>query len=63
MHQILYVSVETHRFTKDDLKALLNQSREKNLKLGITGILIYYKKHFFQILEGEKDKIFDPSAR
>ena len=59
MHQILYVSVETHPITKDDLSELLKQSRENNRSLGITGILIYYKKHFFQILEVEKDKVFE----
>ena len=59
MHQILYVSVETHHHSREDLEALLKQSRDKNAKLGITGILIYYKKHFFQILEGEKDVIFE----
>ena len=59
MHQILYVSVETHPFTKDDLMGLLKQSREKNITLGITGILIAYKKHFFQILEGEKESVFE----
>ena len=59
MHQILYVSVENHPFTKDGLQALLEQSRKKNAALGITGILIYYKKHFFQILEGEKENVFE----
>jgi len=58
LHQLLYVSVQTHPPTKEELVALLEQSREKNAELGITGILIYYKKHFFQALEGEKDAIF-----
>jgi hypothetical protein len=59
LHQLLYVSVEKHPYTKEDLTALLNQSREKNAKLGITGILLYYKKHFFQVLEGEKEAVFN----
>lgn len=59
LHQILYVSVETHSLTKEDLTELLGQSRKKNAKLGVTGILIYYKKHFLQILEGEKEVVFD----
>lgn len=58
MHQILYVSIETHPNTREELRALLKQSREKNARLGLTGILIYYKKHFFQVLEGEKDAVF-----
>jgi hypothetical protein len=59
MHQLLYVSVENHPFSKQDIADLLKQSREKNAKLGVTGILLYYKKHFFQVLEGEKDVIFE----
>jgi hypothetical protein len=59
LHQLLYVSVETSPYTKEELVSLLKQSRKKNTTLGVTGILLYYKKHFFQVLEGEKDVIFD----
>ncbi|MFC1703335.1 BLUF domain-containing protein [Candidatus Omnitrophota bacterium] len=59
LHQLLYVSVETHHLTEADLEELLQQSREKNARLGITGILLYYKNHFFQVLEGEKEKVFE----
>jgi len=41
------------------LLALLEQSRAKNAKLDITGILVCYKKHFLQVLEGERETIFD----
>ena len=59
LHQILYVSAETHLHAQDDIDTLLEKSRKKNETLGVTGILIYYKKHFFQILEGNKEAIFD----
>ena len=59
LHQLLYVSVETKPYTKEELIALLEQSREKNATLGVTGILIYFKKHFFQVLEGEREIVFD----
>ena len=58
LRQLLYVSVETHPYTKEQLTDLLKKSRVKNAKLGITGILLFYKKHFFQVLEGEKEDIF-----
>lgn len=58
LHELLYVSVETHPHTREDLIALLKESREKNARLDVTGILLYYKSHFFQALEGEKDAIF-----
>lgn len=59
LHELLYVSVETHPHIKEDLVSLLKKFREKNTRLGITGILLYYKKHFFQVLEGEKNIIFE----
>jgi len=38
---------------------LLAQSREKNASLGITGLLVYGKREFIQLLEGNKKDIFD----
>lgn len=40
---------------------ILEVSRSKNAKLGITGILVYWARtdQFMQILEGEKKAIFD----
>ena len=43
----------------NDLTALLTQSREKNARLKITGLLIYGKREFLQLLEGNKEDIFD----
>lgn len=39
--------------TEADLEALLVQAREKNLRLSITGALLYENGHFLQVLEGE----------
>jgi hypothetical protein len=58
LHQLFYVSVQTHPLSEQDIEELLKKSREKNSESGITGILIYYKRHFLQILEGEKDNVF-----
>ncbi|MBM3251262.1 MAG: BLUF domain-containing protein [Candidatus Omnitrophica bacterium] len=58
LHQLFYVSVETHELSEQDIEELLQKSRQKNTALGITGILIYYKRHFLQILEGEKEDVF-----
>ena len=45
----------------DDILDILKISRENNSKKNITGILVFQKKtrEFMQILEGEKDAIFD----
>jgi len=59
LHELLYVSVETYPLTKQEVTALLEKSRKKNDKLGVTGILVAYKKHFLQVLEGERDTIFE----
>ncbi len=57
MFRIIYVSVETSRFTRQGLEELLEQSREKNTRVGITGLLIYKGGSFMQVLEGEEDKV------
>jgi len=41
-----------------DLTDLLEQSRQKNARLKITGLLVYYKREFMQLLEGNKEDIF-----
>jgi len=41
-----------------DLTNLLDQSRTKNKRLNITGLLVYHKREFMQLLEGNKDDIF-----
>lgn len=44
---------------EDQLLFLLNQSREKNLRLGITGMLLYKGGNFMQMLEGEKAVVLE----
>ncbi len=58
MHELIYMSIETRQMSDQDLLDLLSEAREKNERLGITGLLFYYKKEFVQILEGEKEAIF-----
>jgi hypothetical protein len=41
-------------FSEDELVGLLNQSREKNAALGITGLLLYRAGQFMEALEGEE---------
>jgi hypothetical protein len=42
-----------------DLMALLTQARENNRQLQITGMLLYHKQNFLQVLEGNKTVIED----
>jgi len=38
-----------------DLNSLLAQARAANAKLGVTGILLFHKGSFFQVLEGDRE--------
>jgi hypothetical protein len=41
----------------DDLRGLLEHARDKNARLGITGILLHRGDSFFQILEGGEEEV------
>lgn len=51
---LVYVSYETHHLTKDELVAILNEARENNKKMDVTGMLLYRDGFFIQALEGEQ---------
>ena len=54
LHQLVYVSSATTLFTHDELLALLEQSRNRNGRAGVTGILLYRDGNFMQVLEGPR---------
>ena len=54
---LVYISAARRLFSEDDLKALLEQSREKNKRLGITGMLLYKDGSFIQVLEGSDEAV------
>ena len=54
MYHMVYTSIAINPFSEGDLIDLLNQSRESNKKIGITGMLIHTRSKFIQALEGEK---------
>lgn len=51
--QIIYASRAVQPFADRDLVALLQKCRDKNRRLGITGMLVYKESTFLQVLEGE----------
>ncbi|MBP2832452.1 BLUF domain-containing protein [Aquimarina sp. U1-2] len=57
--ELSYHSKAAPNLKRDDLEAILTTSKEKNKKNGITGALIYFKKSFFQLVEGNKKDILD----
>ena len=59
MHNVIYLSAASYLFSDEELIAFLNKSRANNIKLGITGLLLYNEGSILQILEGEKQVVSD----
>lgn len=57
LYKLIYISRATADMADEELEALLKQSREKNARLQITGLLVYANQQFMQVLEGEKDEV------
>lgn len=51
------------RFSEGEPVSLLQQSRENNLRLGITGLLLYKDLDFTQVIEGEDSTVQKLSSR
>lgn len=58
-YQIVYTSAETRKMRPQDLTALLKEARTNNERLGVTGLLLYRKGTFIQVLEGERMNVKD----
>ncbi len=54
---IVYVSSAKHEFSDADLMDLLEQSRRKNARLNITGVLLYKDGNVMQLLEGPDEAL------
>jgi len=63
MFQLVYSSTELCPFSADQLKVLLEKSRERNQQAGITGMLLYQRGRFLQVLEGEEEAVRTVAAR
>ena len=57
--QLIYVSSARRLMDGSALCDLLAQSREKNERLGVTGLLIYAGGNFMQALEGDEGCVRD----
>jgi hypothetical protein len=57
----IYSSKATAQFEERELPQLLQVSRANNAAVGVTGMLLYIERNFFQVLEGDEaavDAIF-----
>jgi len=57
VYQLVYVSSATGYPSRSELAQLLERAREKNERLGITGMLLYRDGDFMQALEGETQAV------
>ncbi|MDG4649719.1 BLUF domain-containing protein [Roseibacterium sp. SDUM158017] len=57
VHQIAYVSASHGPLDEDALSAILDVSRRNNERDGITGVLLYHDRIFFQTLEGSEAEL------
>ncbi|WP_422449752.1 MULTISPECIES: BLUF domain-containing protein [unclassified Endozoicomonas] len=57
LYYLIYVSSASQLMNNDSLLALLNESRDNNLSLDITGMLLYKGGNFLQMLEGTKQHV------
>jgi hypothetical protein len=57
MFHLVYASSASQLFTTPQLEALLDQARQSNTKLDVTGMLLYKDGNFMQVLEGEQEVV------
>lgn len=63
IHQLAYLSTAKYPLPEAFLQQILVTSRTRNAADGITGLLIYHDRLFFQVLEGEKAAVLACYAR
>ena len=59
MINLIYGSSALRPMTTPELVEILAKAREKNHRLGITGMLLYKSGNFLQVLEGEEQPVLD----
>ncbi len=57
LFHLIYVSTAVKPMIGDELVSLLEQSRARNKRHRITGMLLYSDGHFMQVLEGEEASV------
>lgn len=57
LYCLSYVSTQVGGMSNEALLGILEQARENNARLGITGLLLHRGESFFQVLEGGRDEV------
>lgn len=59
MYYLIYTSLAKAPWGAESLQDLLERSRAKNARLNVTGMLLYQKGTFLQILEGPRAAVLE----
>jgi hypothetical protein len=62
-YRLVYSSEATPGLAPAELEGMLAESRIRNAKHGITGVLVFVDGAFLQVLEGEKNDVLDLMSR
>lgn len=54
---MVYISSARHAVSEREIAGIVKASQLNNLRLGITGILLYNAGSFMQLIEGENDAV------
>lgn len=57
VYRITYSSYASRLFNRDTLSVLTAVSRRNNANLGVTGMLVFHNRRFFQVLEGAEEDL------
>lgn len=54
---ISYVSTQIRELDPSEVVHILHQTESRNDRFGVNGLLVYSEGNFFEVIEGEKEKI------
>lgn len=57
LYEIIYVSLAVREMTEVELVELLAKAQERNAQRGITGLLLYHRREFLQLIEGDRPDV------
>lgn len=57
LYELVYVSFALRPMPPDELLTMLDEFRRFNDEHGITGLLVYHRQEFMQLLEGEQQEV------
>ena len=57
LHSILYKSKADSTFNNQDIEQMLQEAKKFNKNNEITGMILFYKSYFIQLIEGKKEVV------